>query len=959
MNTKGYIDKKKKGSGIYEDLHLEGIELLQKLSGNLWTDYNEHDPGVTILENLTYAITEQLHKAKLPIKDLLLRKKGEALKSGDNGLFEASDILTTNPITFNDYRKIWIDQVENVKNIWIHIIDSHEGELNNIKGLLQVSVEKYEYESDPEKEKDANRILRATIREVFHKHRNLCEDLYKIEIYRPLELTMKANISLVADANGEEVLANIFHMINDYLAPEVKYYSLWELKKKNIAINHIFNGPRLENGFILDEDLREPLTEIVISEIIKIISKIPEIININDFSLGYMDPETNEEFSIREDVKIPKHTSPKLIFPAENKEIVFENSGIIFNPDLREVQKQLSFLQAIDYGGFKAASNSLNRIPIPTGKYRDMTSYYPLRKQFPELYGIGDFGLSNAATPLRRAQVKQLQAYLMPFDQLLVNFSAQLQNIFNLYDVDTQDVVSYFDAELSDIDQLLDLVKTSENNDNSDEIKKEWRAILSIINNDFDAKALERLHQVTDSLLARYNEEFKTYSLRKINSNSYGEALASQKFEKELLFAKRNFVKDYAMISYNRAKSFNYKKMPVITEGEIVEKEYIPGILQRMAILMGINDFRIRSLTDTISDTGIVVHPRTLEIDIITKEIDIITPDEYIEIEEIEDVVLNEVIEEDLTKVMHYIGSENTILDQVLRRGVLRENYDIRKENIEGDIRYYVMYKRTPNQSNIAHIANSEKAANQAIKNAIDYLIGINQKCEGIYMIEHLLLLPPYHSQYFGYRMDLSLVQEELNINLIQYELSSSKQRNRDVTALLEGMLADQLQYTIFFEHTGYVLEISTQEGEIIAISDKLYATRADLEVIIEKCKEVLCQLDREQLASCVECTVYYGDTNIVDESFFSFQMSYILPSWPVRFQDDNFKRIFENTVYEESPIHIKSTTHWLAYATMDLFETYYYKWLTLLQNNESISEQMYQAYEIITMLQSLENDRG
>ena len=51
---KGYIDKKEKGSGEYQDLYLEGIELLQQLSGGIWTDYNEHDPGVTIFENLAY-----------------------------------------------------------------------------------------------------------------------------------------------------------------------------------------------------------------------------------------------------------------------------------------------------------------------------------------------------------------------------------------------------------------------------------------------------------------------------------------------------------------------------------------------------------------------------------------------------------------------------------------------------------------------------------------------------------------------------------------------------------------------------------------------------------------------------------------------------------------------------------------------------------------------------------------
>ena len=117
--SKGYINKKDKDSGQYEELYLEGIELLQKLSGAQWTDYNEHDPGVTILENIAYTMTDLSNKASQPIKDILVESKGGKLESGDNGFFIPSDILTTNPITVNDFRKVFIDGVTNVKNVWI------------------------------------------------------------------------------------------------------------------------------------------------------------------------------------------------------------------------------------------------------------------------------------------------------------------------------------------------------------------------------------------------------------------------------------------------------------------------------------------------------------------------------------------------------------------------------------------------------------------------------------------------------------------------------------------------------------------------------------------------------------------------------------------------------------------------------------------------------------------------
>jgi hypothetical protein len=58
------INKKvisKKNSGFPENLDFdklrgESIRYLGDLTGKIWTDYNAHDPGITILEALLYAI---------------------------------------------------------------------------------------------------------------------------------------------------------------------------------------------------------------------------------------------------------------------------------------------------------------------------------------------------------------------------------------------------------------------------------------------------------------------------------------------------------------------------------------------------------------------------------------------------------------------------------------------------------------------------------------------------------------------------------------------------------------------------------------------------------------------------------------------------------------------------------------------------------------------------------------
>ena len=53
----------------FNDLRTEGITHLGNLTGKIWTDYNTHDPGITILEALCYALVDLDYRTKLPAAD--------------------------------------------------------------------------------------------------------------------------------------------------------------------------------------------------------------------------------------------------------------------------------------------------------------------------------------------------------------------------------------------------------------------------------------------------------------------------------------------------------------------------------------------------------------------------------------------------------------------------------------------------------------------------------------------------------------------------------------------------------------------------------------------------------------------------------------------------------------------------------------------------------------------------
>ncbi len=94
-----------------------GLKYVQQLSSRIWTDYNVHDPGITTLELLCYALTDLSYRASFPIEDLLASENANS-KNMKEQFFTARQILPSRALTELDYRKLLIDLPE-VKNAWL------------------------------------------------------------------------------------------------------------------------------------------------------------------------------------------------------------------------------------------------------------------------------------------------------------------------------------------------------------------------------------------------------------------------------------------------------------------------------------------------------------------------------------------------------------------------------------------------------------------------------------------------------------------------------------------------------------------------------------------------------------------------------------------------------------------------------------------------------------------------
>src|SRR5678815_1638537 len=96
-------------------LRRDGIGFIEQVGSRWWTDYNLHDPGITILEALCYAITDLAYRTEFPITDLLCNETG-AINFTGNSFFGKEYILTTNPVTVNDFRKVILDEIDELYN---------------------------------------------------------------------------------------------------------------------------------------------------------------------------------------------------------------------------------------------------------------------------------------------------------------------------------------------------------------------------------------------------------------------------------------------------------------------------------------------------------------------------------------------------------------------------------------------------------------------------------------------------------------------------------------------------------------------------------------------------------------------------------------------------------------------------------------------------------------------------
>lgn len=483
----------------FDTLLKQGVAACQQLAGDVWTDFNEHDPGVTILEQLCFAITELGFRANYPIAELVAPSIAAARATeapvapasapsggGANAaapsargllhttaalagnfpaavapeptqcarhtLFTGDRILSCSPLVIDDYRKLLYDQVRNLKNVWLQKVDAANHPYG-ARGMLRVLIETFGEELG-ESESAAHAELTGLLQHVsalMHANRNLGEDLAEITVLEPCDFTVDATVVLEDNTDPVDVLAKILFGIQFDLVPFPKVSPIAPRMQQGTQPDQLYIGPLLKMGLIDDGGLSAKCDSVSTDSLYQIMLGVPGVKAVRDLQINGGDGP----------LTIASNAVPRLkpsIFSRseqQNFTIALERNGanVPFDSDMVRHRIARLFAKLKKQEVFSQEQvESAAYVKLPVADCPDVRNYYSVQHHFPATYGIGRFGRIVNATDkdngvaMRRrvAQTRQLQAYLLFFEQVLANGAAQLADAWQLFDLEQDLDRSYF-----------------------------------------------------------------------------------------------------------------------------------------------------------------------------------------------------------------------------------------------------------------------------------------------------------------------------------------------------------------------------------------------------------------------------------------------------------------------------------------------------------------------------------
>ena len=635
----------------YKDMVMEAIKAIEEMSGKRWTNYNASDTGITMLEYLCYALLDLGYKSTFPIEDLLTNKNNR-LKT-KNHFYKAREIFFSNPVTVNDFRKLLIDRLPDLKNAWVRPVKSpgcfpgsfdvfleltdelkekwilllDKGEDDMIYSLNDASGTSLQQMSliDPASFKKRVKQLKSAADVLLLNHRNLGDIFTKVHVLRPVKYKLQGTFYFTLDADPARVVAWLYYMLNNRISRFIDFCTYPELLEEGMTTDEILAGTRLENGFIRDADL-EPMKEgLDLQQLEAALAAHKEVTGITNFAIS-TPRKTNKgieygPWNSAGLVKFQRHTSP-FFDHTDIVQAIKEGDIVVYtgNKRLKQVDQSkvnslyesLTLRKPVSSIGFESELGPI----APKGIYRDLSTYHSIQSLFPEHYGLRASANYTGFAPEKTGKLKQLKAYLMFFEQIIADHQAQLGKVHHLLSFDSSISIqealcqTYFSMGIYDSPGAPDILKAFEggsmtmSNQLDNHARYQWQLFKDNPDNpyenflsqtkDKEQSNVERKYKLIQHVLSRYGERFLPEVILELNPHYGNYSLAGIEYASEQL-------KHLHVYSENIGRSYFLATEGTETDPSFSVKQRAKRLFSGLELKFGVL-FQLRSYYKGIRD---------------------------------------------------------------------------------------------------------------------------------------------------------------------------------------------------------------------------------------------------------------------------------------------------------------------------------------------------------------------
>jgi len=577
----------------FDRLRAQGLHWLQVVGGKVWTDHNLHDPGITLLEQMCFALTDLCYRADFPVADHLCGPDGliawDALS-----LPPPSTVFPCRATTAEDYRRLLVDAVPGLDDAVL--AGDGDGDADparaSLPGVYRLTLKLAPAHAQSREQRIA--LARATYR----RERNLGEDLDDaVSCVRDVVVDLVGEIELAGPRDPVDVLAEVYDRCARFVARVPRSVSFDEALHAGRTLCEIYTGPRLRRGVPTAAGDEPPRgDQLFLADLSALVGAIDGVAQTQLQALRCAAPPAGDEGALRWSgssalpwsgagwaLRLRVPGSP----PDDADGIAVKYRGHAVAIDRQALRLRYADLQAGDAGqpeqrGRHTAPDDHPPPPdlalLPRGVHRPPAGYRSVESDFPANYHLGRNGLPPSAAAQERARLRQFKAYLRLFDQVVADGVAQVDHLRDLFSLDGGSPQSYWHQDVAHEDGGV-----------SDALLLDSpAAVRTAVHAPFDRSA-DRKSRALDHLLALHGVTYRQDSMRK-----FGAHLDADELEAWLLENKAEYLREIVVLGRDRAGGFDYGRSAWDDPGNT------PGLQQRASLLLGFRLSHARGLAQVL-----------------------------------------------------------------------------------------------------------------------------------------------------------------------------------------------------------------------------------------------------------------------------------------------------------------------------------------------------------------------